>query len=182
MSFHIDILLHWILLNHKLSLDQKEHQICCKWPTHKQQAILESLAPNCWKWKNILISVMRVGSDGWHVRRPHFSKGLTKSAIFPDYERPGLICLALPPRQKFCLILVIKWLKNWCYQKESITKNVLLNWYSSMKKKLRKIRMIFDVENWLWKSEIVIFRSHDLERRLISQKICFMKKCYFSLN
>ena len=26
-------------------------------------------------------------------------------------------------------------------------KNVLLNWYSSMKKKLRKIRMIFDVEN-----------------------------------
>jgi len=34
----------------------------------------------------------------------------------------------------------------------SITKNVLLNWYSSMKKKLRKIRIIFDIENWLWKS------------------------------
>ena len=33
----------------------------------------------------------------------------------------------------------------------SITKNVLLNWYSSMKKKLRKIRTIFDIENWLWK-------------------------------
>merc|ERR1712051_722464 len=43
-----------------------------------------------------------------HLRRPHFSKGLTKLAIFPDYERPGLICLALPPRQKFGLILVIK--------------------------------------------------------------------------
>ena len=34
-------------------------------------------------------------------------------------------------------------------------------------KKLRKIRIIFDLENWLWKSEIVIFRSLDLERRLI---------------
>ena len=29
----------------------------------------------------------------------------------------------------------VKWFKNWCYQKMSITKNVLLNWYSSMKKK-----------------------------------------------
>ena len=46
---------------------------------------------------------------------------------------------------------------------------------------MRKIRIIFDLENWLWKSEIVIFRSLDLERRLIWQKICFMKKCYFSL-
>ena len=34
----------------------------------------------------------------------------------------------------------------------SITKNVLLNWYPSMKKKLRKIPMIVDVKNWLWKS------------------------------
>ena len=33
-----------------------------------------------------------------------------------------------------------------------LSKNVLLNWYSSMKKRLRKIRMIFDEENWLWKS------------------------------
>ena len=32
-----------------------------------------------------------------------------------------------------------------------ITKNVLLNWYSSMKKKLRRIQMIFDVKNWLWR-------------------------------
>ena len=29
----------------------------------------------------------------------------------------------------------------------SITKNVLLDWYSSMKKKLRKIQMIFEIEN-----------------------------------
>ena len=42
--------------------------------------------------------------------------------------------------------------KNWCYQKVPITKNVLLNWYSSIKNKnkLRKIPMIFDIENWLF--------------------------------
>ena len=34
----------------------------------------------------------------------------------------------------------------------SRTKNVLLNWYSSMKKKSRKILIIFDIKNWLWKS------------------------------
>ena len=37
-------------------------------------------------------------------------------------------------------------------------------------KKLKKIRIIFDVQNWLWKSEIGIFRSLDLERMLIWQK------------
>ena len=42
-----------------------------------------------------------------HLRRPHFSKGLTKLAILPDYKCPGLTCLALPARQKFDLILVI---------------------------------------------------------------------------
>ena len=35
----------------------------------------------------------------------------------------------------------------------SITKNVLLTPYSSMKKNPRKIRMIFDIENWLWRSD-----------------------------
>jgi hypothetical protein len=49
---------------------------------------------------------MRVGSDTFG--KPHFSKGLTKLAILPDYECPGLICLALPARRKFGLILVIK--------------------------------------------------------------------------
>ena len=36
--------------------------------------------------------------------------------------------------QKKGIILVTKWFKNWFYQKMSITKHVLLNWYSSMKK------------------------------------------------
>ena len=33
---------------------------------------------------------------------------------------------------------------------------VLLNCYSSMKK-MRKIRMVFDIENWLWKSYFCTF-------------------------
>ena len=49
------------------------------------------------------LSVMRVRSDTFGD-----SKGLTKLAILPDYEFPGFICLALPARQRFGLILVIK--------------------------------------------------------------------------
>ena len=44
-----------------------------------------------------------------------------------------------------------KWFKNGSYQKMSITKIVLLNSYFSMKKRIRKIPMIFEIENWLWK-------------------------------
>ena len=51
-----------------------------------------------------------------------------------------------------------------------LTKKVRLTYYSSMKKKLREIRMIFDVENLLWKSEIGSFQSLDLERMLIWKK------------
>ena len=36
-------------------------------------------------------------------------------------------------------------------------------------KKLRKIWIIFDIKNWLWKSEIGIFWSLDLEQMLIWQ-------------
>ena len=39
--------------------------------------------------------------------------------------------------------------KNQSYQKMPITTNVPLNWYSSPKKKIRKIRIIFDIENSL---------------------------------
>ena len=48
-----------------------------------------------------------------------------------------------------------------------------------MKKKLRKIRIIFDIENWLWKSEIGNFRSLDLERVLIYQKNFLWKSAIF---
>ena len=48
-------------------------------------------------------------------------------------------------------------------------------------KKLKKIQIIFDLENWLWKLEISILQLHDLERTLIYQKYFFMKECYFPL-
>ena len=54
-----------------------------------------------------------------------------------------------------------------------------VNWYSSMKKKLRKIRIIFGIENWLWKSEIGNFRSLDLERVLIYQNFFLWKSAIF---
>ena len=65
--------------------------------------------------------------------------------------------------QKMCLTLLIKGFKNWSFQKMPITKYVLLNWSSSMQKKNRKIRIIFDIENSLWKSEIGIFCQLILE-------------------
>ena len=39
-----------------------------------------------------------------------------------------------------------------------------------LKTKLRKIQIIFYVENWLWKSESGIIPSLDLECKLIYQK------------
>ena len=51
----------------------------------------------------------------------------------------------------------IKWFKNWSFQKMSITKSVPLKSYSSMKIFFRKIWIIFDIENWLWKSEFCHF-------------------------
>ena len=62
----------------------------------------------------------------------------------------------------------------------STTKTMPLNWYSSMKKKLRKIQIIFDIKNWLWKSEIGIFQSLDLERTLIYHFFPFYEKVLFS--
>ena len=40
-----------------------------------------------------------------------------------------------------------------------LTKVGVLTWYSSMKKKFGKIRTIFDIEKWLWKSEFCNFVS-----------------------
>ena len=57
-----------------------------------------------------------------------------------------------------------------------------LKWYSSMKKKFGKIRIIFDIENWLWKSEIGTFWSLDLEHMLIYQKTFKMKKWYLPFD
>ena len=43
-----------------------------------------------------------------------------------------------------------KWFQNWSFQKMSIKKSVPLKSYSSTKFFFRKIRIIFDIENWLW--------------------------------
>ena len=51
----------------------------------------------------------------------------------------------------------IKWFKKWSFQKMSITKSVPLKSYYSEKKKIRKIRIIFYLQNWLWKSEFCHF-------------------------
>ena len=59
--------------------------------------------------------------------------------------------------QKLDVILVIKWFKNWSQQKMLFPKKVRVNWYSSMIFFFRKIQMIFDVENSLWKSKIGTF-------------------------
>ena len=63
-----------------------------------------------------------------------FFKGLTKLANLPDYKCLGLICLALPPRQKFGLILIIKFFLVEVIKKIILIKNVRLTYYSSMKK------------------------------------------------
>ena len=47
-----------------------------------------------------------------------------------------------------------------------------------MKKKLRKIQIIFDIENWLWKSEIGIFQPLDLELSWSDKKM-FVKSVIF---
>ena len=52
--------------------------------------------------------------------------------------------------QKLVIILLIKWFKNWCYQKICAQKLVFFN-----EKKIRKIPMIFDIENWLCQSQIL---------------------------
>ena len=65
--------------------------------------------------------------------------------------------------QKMCLILLIKGFKNWSFQKMPTTIYVPLDWYSSMKFFFRKIRIIFDIEKSLWKSEIGIFCQLILE-------------------
>ena len=48
------------------------------------------------------------------------------------------------------------------------TKKVCLNWYFSMKFFFRKIRMIFDIENSLWKSKIGTCHQMETQNLVIS--------------
>ena len=56
-----------------------------------------------------------------------------------------------------------------------IKKKVVLNWYYSVKKKFRKIPMIFDVENWLWKSDLGSFEDPFEWKSKSNQKTIFLK-------
>ena len=67
--------------------------------------------------------------------------------------------------QKLGIILVINGFKNWFYQKMSITTNVLLDWYSLMKKKIQK-----DSDNfWHRKLTLKIKFWHFLKNRHYSK-------------
>ena len=59
------------------------------------------------------------------------------------------------------------------------TKNVVLNWYSSMKMFFRKIWTFFDVENWLWMSRFHDFRCNcaisDIKKTFLTYDF-FLKK------
>ena len=59
---------------------------------------------------------------------------------------------------------------SWSYEKVIFTKNVRLTYYSSMKKKIRKIRMIFDIENSLWKSNFCTLRRAGKARQSIPER------------
>ena len=60
--------------------------------------------------------------------------------------------------------------------KNGNNKNVLLSWYSSMKK-MRKILIIFDIEKWLWKSNFGTFDTSPLTQ--FSKFDNFLWVCWF---
>ena len=86
-------------------------------------------------------------------------------------------------RQKLDVILGTKVFQFWSYQKMYFTKNVFLNWYSSMKFFFRKIQMIFDIENSLWKSNFRTLRRAGKARqsipgRLKSGRMANFESCF----
>ena len=110
------------------------------------------LRPN-FSWQVSLIEIVNLSS--WFFDRPtvvtmvirvvEFSNGghkigniFAKESTYPKeiIEFWELVASC----QKLGIISAIKWFKNWCYHKMSITENVLLNWYSSMEKKLKRFR------------------------------------------
>ena len=89
--------------------------------------------------------------------------------------------------KKMCSILLIKGFKNWSFQKMSITNNVPLNWYSSMKKKIEKDsdnfwhrKLTLKVRNWQF--SITWFRAGvDLPENLFYEKVLFFTQLSYHL-
>ena len=65
--------------------------------------------------------------------------------------------------QKLGIILIITWFKKWSYQKKSKAKNVLLNWYHSMKK-------IGKDSNDFWHRKLTLFDTSPLHQLSKGQK------------
>ena len=105
----------------------------------------------------IALSIRWVSVVEFHDQALSIGKvfGQESTVVKWNYQILGLHQVTV--RQKLGVILVIKWFWNWSQQKMIFTKKVRLNWYSSMKFFFRKIRMIFDIENSLWKSKIGTF-------------------------
>jgi hypothetical protein len=89
--------------------------------------------------------VINLGSD---TRQPTFSKGLTKLAILFDFKHP-YFCLIYWPCQKSGMILVNKVVLELKLQKFYFNKKCTPKILFFIEEVLRKIRMIFDVENSL---------------------------------
>ena len=89
-----------------------------------------------------------------HLTGPSFR---LKAKLLPNKKKLGLKYTWVNSVKKWPSFQKIKCLKIWSCQKMSISKSVLLNWYFSMEIFFRKIQVIFDVENWLWKSEFCNF-------------------------
>ena len=83
-----------------------------------------------------VLKVINLGSNTFS--NPIFQKVLKKLAIILGYKRPWMICLALLPRVVFDLKLPQNHFNKKCSSK------ILF-----LKKKIRKIWMIFDVKNSL---------------------------------
>ena len=110
--------------------------------------IVESTPITPMAWYYMVIWVVEFSSGGTKLER-----FLLKNQHIPKGNYWILRIGVVASCQKLGIILLIKWVNNWCYQKMAITKNVLLYLNSSIK----KFRKIFDVENWVWKSDIGTF-------------------------
>ena len=113
----------------------------------------EKISGHAFSWVNIRwVSVVEFHDPTLIIGKVF---GQESTVVKWNYQILGLHPVAV--RQKLGVILVIKWFKNWSKEKMLFTKKVRLNWYSSMNFFFRKIRMIFDIENSLWKSKIGTF-------------------------
>ena len=73
----------------------------------------------------------------------------------------------------------MKCFKNDIKQKVSLIKVVILISCSSINEKFGMIRMIFDIENWLWKSEFCDLHGQISNRLLICQRPFTVKSAIY---